>query len=256
MEILTKLRGLTSSQQFAETLPDLKRQKAAAEAELDRLEGQRETVIFEGGNLAKLNAEIATSRETISTLDVAIEGAERRRKEAAAREHAADVEARMAAAPGLRDRLIAARKRAHILASELDELVDELRSGGRELRELNEFASREGRPDLRAEVPWDEWREKIRQGRVRAWAQERGAASIDALDASPDLPVNLRPGKAVPTRAIEEPALNLPGYTSPAPRDQRDPHWLEIVFPELAKPGAKGGVVQSIKSATSGRRSA
>ncbi len=80
---LKQLPGLKSSDDFAAAITDLETEHAEAVAAVGELEAGRESAIFDGGNLDKLEADVASAEGRVKTLAIAMAGA-RKRHEAAA----------------------------------------------------------------------------------------------------------------------------------------------------------------------------
>ena len=151
--ILSKMPGLKSSADFADALGDLETEHAAATAAAADLESQREDLIFSGGNLTRLDADIAAAEGQVRTLTTAIEGARKRRDQAAEAESQAELEA-VAKAAGklnktLRAELISFGKVAETLTTHAA-AITELRA---EILEKNNHLRACGRSDLVARDP-------------------------------------------------------------------------------------------------------
>ncbi len=100
MNFFSGLRKAKSAADYGELIPRLSADLETAKANLAALKAKRETVLFEGSeqDLAKLQRDIGAAGDLIETLEVSIEGAERRKREAEAAEHKAVIEARAQAA--------------------------------------------------------------------------------------------------------------------------------------------------------------
>ena len=98
--ILSKMPGLKSSEDFAGAIDTLETEHASALAAVAELEAGRESAIFDGGDLAALEAGIAAAESRAKTLAVALEGARKRRDEAVEAERQAKLEATAATARG------------------------------------------------------------------------------------------------------------------------------------------------------------
>ncbi len=99
--ILKKLPGLKTSADFDAALADLETEHAAALAAVAELEAQREDLIFSGGDIGKLARDIVEAESKAKTFSIALDGARKRRDEAAKAERMAELEA---AAAGNRKR--------------------------------------------------------------------------------------------------------------------------------------------------------
>ena len=91
--ILKRLPKAKTSADFDAALADLETEHASALAAVGDLESQREDLIFTGGDLAALEADISTAEGRVKTLAVAMEGARKRREQAAEAEAQAELEA-------------------------------------------------------------------------------------------------------------------------------------------------------------------
>lgn len=237
MGILDRLRSFTTktpAAEIADTIPELRAARDAAAARLVELEAGREHAIFTGGDLDRLTRDIAAQRIQVENFAIAIAGAERRQRDAEAREHRAAVEATMARGVALRDESIALRKALHQRIVEVVEGVARLRSIAAEVVALNHYAEAEDRPDLVVRLPPDRaWHEAVRLGRI---------GEVQARKPDAPVPDNLREGHAtgVEMPLVEGPTFHIPGYPVPKPvaggEGPGSPApWLEHVFPELAR---------------------
>ncbi len=151
--VLARLPKAKTSADFDAALADLKTEHAAALADVGELESQREDLIFTGGDLGKLEADIGTAEGKVKTLAVAMEGARKRREAAAEAERQAELEA-VAAGAGklnvkLRAELIAFGKAAEELARHA-KTINGLRA---EITVANTRVRTCGRSDLAAPDP-------------------------------------------------------------------------------------------------------
>ena len=92
-KILEDLKRLKTSSDFADALVDLEREHVDATGKVAELEAGREAAIFDGGNLSKLARDISDAAGRVQTLGVAIDGARKRRDQAAEAEAMAELEA-------------------------------------------------------------------------------------------------------------------------------------------------------------------
>lgn len=140
--VLSTLKKLKSSEDFAGAITALEAEHATALAAVAELEAGREAAIFSGGDLAALEVDIALAEGRVKTLAVAITGAERRRTEAAEAERQAELEA-VAAGAGKKNKTKRARlihlarvfEEAAGLAGEITELSVEIDKANNILRE-------------------------------------------------------------------------------------------------------------------------
>ena len=84
--------GLKSSSDFDAALIDLEMEHTAAADALSDLEGRRESVIFDGGDLLALESDIADAQRQVKALDAAISGATKRQAAALEAERQAELE--------------------------------------------------------------------------------------------------------------------------------------------------------------------
>ena len=151
--ILSKMPGLKSSDDFAAAITDLEREYAEAVAAVAELEGKREDLIFSGGDLGKLERDIAEAEGRVKTLGVAIEGATKRQAAAVEAERQAALEATAKVArqhnAKLRIRLIAFASVAEELAGHASE-IKQLRA---EILTANSVVREAGRRDLAVDDP-------------------------------------------------------------------------------------------------------
>ena len=103
--ILRKLPDLKTSTDFGKAITNLETEHAAAVAAVGELEAGRESAIFDGGDLAKLEADISAAEGRAKTLNIALGGAQKRHGQATEAERVA--------------RLVAVGKRAVKLNGEL-----------------------------------------------------------------------------------------------------------------------------------------
>ena len=99
MTVLSTLKKLKTSTDFAAAIDPPETEHAAAKAEVATLEAKRENELFEGRNLDALEADISTAEDNARTLDIALTGARKRRTEAVEAERMAAIEKKGAAAP-------------------------------------------------------------------------------------------------------------------------------------------------------------
>lgn len=159
MGIFDRLRTAKGSAQLAAAADGLRGDLAAAEAKIADLNARRVAAI-EAGDEAKLAAartDLRVAEEHLADLQIAVESAERKSKEAAAREEADAIEKKMERAFAAREELVDLLKEAHPLARKLVDLADECRDLDREIRDLNTFATSVDRGDLRVELPFRDW---------------------------------------------------------------------------------------------------
>jgi len=151
--ILARLPKAKTSADFDAALADLETEHAAALAAVGTLESQREDMIFTGGNLGKLERDIAEAEGRVKTLGVAIEGATKRQAAAVEAERQAALEATAKVArqhnAKLRTRLIAFASVAEELAGHASE-IKQLRA---EILTANSVVREAGRRDLAVDDP-------------------------------------------------------------------------------------------------------
>ncbi len=127
-KILANLKKLKSSADFADALVDLETERDAALAAVAELEAGRESAIFDGGNLDKLEANISAAEARVKTLGVAITGATKRRDEASQAEVDAELEADADGAQKLKTKLraelIAFAEAAETLAGHAEQITE------------------------------------------------------------------------------------------------------------------------------------
>ena len=90
--LLKKLPGLKTSADFVSAIVDLEREHAEATTAVAELEGKRETALFDGGDIGKLEDDILAADSKAKTLSIALTGAKRRRDQAAEAERQAKME--------------------------------------------------------------------------------------------------------------------------------------------------------------------
>ncbi len=151
--ILKQLPALKTSTDFAGAITTLELEHTEAVAAVGELEAGREAAIFSGGNLGKLESDIAEAQSRVRTLDIALTGARKRREAAIEGEATAALEA-VAAAAGkltktLRAELISFGKVAEALTGHA-ETVTSLR---REIARRNTELRTAGRGDLAVDDP-------------------------------------------------------------------------------------------------------
>jgi len=153
MNILARLPKMKTSTDFNSALADLEREKAAAATAVADLEARRESAIFAGENLDKMEGEIIGAEHRVRTLGVALEGARKRRDAAIEAERQTGLEKIGKAASKLNGEL---RKRLVNFATSAQELAthaDAIERLRREIASLNS-ALRDGeRADLVARDP-------------------------------------------------------------------------------------------------------
>ncbi|PZF76412.1 hypothetical protein DK847_14655 [Aestuariivirga litoralis] len=150
MNVLSILKSVRTAAQFEETIPKIDADLRQAEANLTALKGQREGVIFDGGEaaLSKLLAEIKDAEMRVETLHIALDGARRRAAEAEANEKNSKLEARHREAqrlPAEERRLL---KQWHTAAYKLADLTDQVAAVQKTIAAENSFMASEGRRDL------------------------------------------------------------------------------------------------------------
>lgn len=243
MGILDKLRTFTTTtpaSAIAETIPEIEREHAAKTAELAALDQTREEAIFAEGEAAV--DRIAKQRQAIlyaiETLDIARAGAERRQREAEAREVRAAAEAAKIRMVALVDEWIERQKALHPALKAIVAEIARQREIPRLIQEHNAAVIGAGFADLEVNLPSNAWNEQLRE----AAAAEFGLA----------VPVNLVPGTRVDQPFPQDVGFMIPGYSH-----RTGKHWLEELFPELAGPPPDGrglgGVVASIAAAVKRR---
>ena len=146
--ILKRLPALKSAADFDAAITDIEREHAEAGAAVGTLESQREDMIFTGGNLGKLETDINAAKSRTETLNIALEGARKRREMAIEAEAQAELEATGATArklnKTLRAELVAFGKVAETLATHA-ETIKGLRA---EILTANNAVREGGRGDL------------------------------------------------------------------------------------------------------------
>ena len=146
--ILKQLPGLKSSSDFASAIDSLETEHASALAAVTELEAGREAAIFDGGDLAALEADIAAAENRAKTLAVALEGARKRRESAVEAERMAELEAL-----GQKARKMNAKLRVRLIdfarvAEELADHAGEIRALRAEILTANNAVREGGRSDL------------------------------------------------------------------------------------------------------------
>ncbi len=151
MKIFDRLKGLKTAASFAELIPQLEADLAAAVAEVRNLEGKREDAIFSEGEagIAKLQIAIAAAKERAETLRIAVDGAERRKQEAEAAEKASALEARSREAAKLAGRERQLLRQWHAAAVKLADLTAAIEDVQKDIASENAHFSAAGRPDLK-----------------------------------------------------------------------------------------------------------
>ena len=151
--ILSSLKKLKSSADFTAAIDTLETEHAEAVAAVGEFEAGRESAIFGGGDLGKLERDIAEAEGRVKTLSIAKSGAERRRTEAVEAEAQAELEAKGKAAvkmnAKLKTTLIAFATTAETLAGHAAE-IKQLRA---ELITMNNVIREGGRSDLMQHDP-------------------------------------------------------------------------------------------------------
>ncbi len=151
--VLSNLKKLKSSADFDTAITDLEAELSEATADVDELESQREDLIFSGGNLAKLEADIAAAEGKAKTLTIAMEGAKRRRDEAAEAERMAELEKVADGGQKLKTKLNAELIEFHKLASALAIHAGEITKLREDIASANKTTFRAGRGDLKVKDP-------------------------------------------------------------------------------------------------------
>ncbi len=204
MNFFSGLRKAKSAADYGELIPKLTADLDRAKANLAELKAKRETVLFEGTeqDLAKLQRDIGAAVELIETLEVSIEGAERRKLEAEAVERSAVIEARAQAARQLSAEERRLLKEWHKAATRLAELTGAVDQVQRRIATENAFFAAEGRPDLKLPS-------------VAAELLEKHRAAFEAYY----LHADVRPNYTAPDTTVLKvgDVVHLPGYW-PAPR--------------------------------------
>ena len=153
MNVLTNLKKLKSSADFADALVDLETEHAEAVAAVADLEAGREDMIFSGGNLDKLEANISAAEARVKTLGVAITGATKRRDEASQAEVDAELEAVADGAQKLKTKLNAELIEFHKLAAALAIHAGEITRTRVDIAAANKITFKAGRGDLKIKDP-------------------------------------------------------------------------------------------------------
>ena len=154
--ILKKLPSLKTSAEFGTAVATLEAEHSEVTAAVAALAGKREDVIFEGGDLAKLEREISAAEAIVRTLGVALDGARSRQGQAVEGERTAALEAVADDArklnKTLRARLIAFGENAKTLADHAREIT-KLRAT---INTANNTIREAGRADLVSTDPINE----------------------------------------------------------------------------------------------------
>ena len=152
--ILARLPGLKSSADFDAAITDLETEHASALAAVGELEAGREAAIFDGGNLAALEADISAAEGRAKTLAVALEGARKRRETAIEAERMAELEATAAAARKLNTKLRARLIDFGKVAEELAGHAETIKGLCVEITAINTRVRTCGRADLAVPDPF------------------------------------------------------------------------------------------------------
>ena len=153
--ILARLPKVKTSVDFDAAIGDLEMARAEAAAAVAELEGQREDLIFDGGDLAALEADISAAESRTKTLAVALSGARKRREAAIEAERQAELDADADKArklnAKLKAKLIAFGKAAEELAGHAKTITG-LRA---EILTANNVVREGGRGDLVQDDPFN-----------------------------------------------------------------------------------------------------
>ena len=148
MNVLSNLRKMKTSTDFAAGIDSLETEHAAALAAVGELESQREDTLFEGRNLDALEADIAKAEGKAKTFDIALVGARRRHTEATEAEAQAELEATAATARKLNTKLRARLIDFARVAEELADLAGAIRALRATILTANNVVREGGRGDL------------------------------------------------------------------------------------------------------------
>ena len=151
--ILSSLKKLKSSADFTAAIDTLETEHAEAVAAVGELEAGRESAIFDGGDLAKLEADISAAEGRAKTLNIAMEGARKRREAAIEAEATAALEAIGKAAQKLTGKLLAELISFGKVAETLTGHAETVTSLRREIAGLNTELRTAGRGDLAVADP-------------------------------------------------------------------------------------------------------
>ena len=146
--VLKRLPKAKTSADFDAALADLETEHARALAAVGELEGKREDLIFTGGDLAALEADISAAEGEAKTLAVAITGAEKRREQAAEAEAQAEMEATGEAARKLTAKLTTALIGFGAAAEQLAGHAESIRGLRAKITEKNNVVRAGNRGDL------------------------------------------------------------------------------------------------------------
>ena len=151
--ILRSLKKLKSSADFTAPIDTLETEHAEAVAAVGELEAGRESAIFDGGDLAKLEADISAAEGRAKTLNIAMEGARKRREAAIEAEATAALEAIGKAAQKLTGKLLAELISFGKVAEALSDHAKAITSLRREIAGRNTELRTAGRGDLAVDDP-------------------------------------------------------------------------------------------------------
>ena len=104
--ILKQLPGLKTAADFASASAALEAEKTKLAADVAALKAKREQTIFNGGKLEPVERDIVAAQDAARTLDVALDGASKRRTQAVEAERMAGLEAVAATAGKLNKKLL------------------------------------------------------------------------------------------------------------------------------------------------------
>ena len=154
-DVLSKLPGLRKSHDFDQIIPELRKQLDALKIVSDELRDSLRGALFDSpARVDEIRKEILRNNSEQETVQLAIEGAERRKKEAANAEMQTAVEQRMREAKKLRDSLRSKYLELHDKLSTAAELLKSIEVAEKHLQDANSFAHDHGRGDLAVASPW------------------------------------------------------------------------------------------------------
>lgn len=146
--ILKRLPGLRTAEDFASALADLERGHTETAAALADLEARRESCLFDGGDLAALESDIAAAESRVKTFAVAVEGATKRQAAAVESERMAELEAVAMGARKQTDKLRKALAAFSETAAELARRAEGITALRRQIAGHNVTLREGGRGDL------------------------------------------------------------------------------------------------------------
>lgn len=152
MNIFTKLKSMKSPVDMAAAIDTIKAEIATTEAEIEALQGQRETALFDQGEQAilDLQRQMAAKRDRLDLLRVALSGSEKRKADAEAEAEERQLKDRHRDAVARTAEEKKLLKAWHAAAKALAEITDDLAKVQRAMAAHNGAMRSIGRNDLLA----------------------------------------------------------------------------------------------------------